>query len=80
MRILEVHKSKLYLLIFTLAAFVLAWGAWVNYRPHVILASCGDIAYRSSNLVKKYEISVDGEEDSYDTIFNNCVSDAGLND
>jgi len=79
MRILEIHKSKLYLLLFTLTAFVLAWGAWVNYRPHVILASCGDIAYKSSNLTKRYQVQGYGEE-NYDIIFNNCLNDAGFND
>jgi hypothetical protein len=71
------YKSKLFLLFFAFSALVLAWGVWTNYRPSIILASCSDIAYKSSSISKRYSI-LDDTENKYDVYLEGCLHDAGL--
>ena len=73
---MEKYKSKIFLLIFLVASSVLAWGAWINYKPQVIYASCADIAQKTSNLKKRTEINVTGEVE-YNENLNDCLIDVG---
>ena len=69
-------RSKLFMFIFVATAIILAWGAWNNYRPMVIYASCNDIASKSSNIQKRTEILQDTDQD-FDIVLNDCLSSAG---
>jgi len=73
----EKIKNKLYLLIFTVTAFVLGWGAWNNYRPQVILASCIDIAERALTVQKRSELFSDTDY-AYNKALQDCLRDAGI--
>ena len=73
---MEKYKSKIYLLIFIVASGILAWGAWSNYKPQVIYASCADIAQRTSNLMKRTEINVTGDVE-FSQNLNDCLDDVG---
>lgn len=73
---MEKYKSKIFLIIFLVTSGILAWGAWKNYKPQVIYASCADIAQRTSNLMKRSEIEKDGEFE-YNQNLNDCLYDVG---
>ena len=70
------YKGKIYLLIFVITAGILAWGAWSNYRPQVIYASCADIAEKTTHLQKRTEIGEVGQEE-FDQNLSICLHDAG---
>jgi hypothetical protein len=70
------YKGKIYLLIFAVTAGILAWGAWSNYRPQVIYASCADIAEKTTNIQKRINI-VEVGQDEYEENLSNCLQDAG---
>jgi hypothetical protein len=73
---MEKYKNKIYLLIFLVTSGILAWGAWRNYKPQVIYASCADIAQKTSNLMKRTEINVTGDIE-YNENLNDCLYDVG---
>jgi hypothetical protein len=74
---MEKYKGKLYLTIFILTSLILAIGAWKNYRPQVVYASCADIAEKTANLVQKKDIVKIDEEKTFDVALNDCLTDAG---
>jgi hypothetical protein len=72
------HKGKVYMTVFALAALILGWGVWHNYRPNIILASCSDLAFKATNIHGRYNI-LENEEYKYDKVLQDCLSDAGYN-
>ena len=74
----EKHKSKLYLSLFLATAIILAWGAWNNYRPIVIYASCSDIAERTSSIVKRNSIGEKEDANKFEETLGTCLRDSGL--
>ena len=73
---MEKYKSKIYFFIFLFTAVILAWGAWRNYKPQVIYASCADIAQKTSNFMKRTEINEVGEVE-FNQNLNDCLNDVG---
>lgn len=73
----ERHKSKFYLFVFAATATILGWGIWTNFKPHIILASCADIADKSSSVFQRYSIFEDPGK-KYDKVLHQCLSDAGI--
>jgi hypothetical protein len=69
------HRDKIYIGIFALAAGVLAWGVWFNYRPQVIYAGCLDITDKTSYFQTKYNLET--EKAPSEEVFHNCLHDAG---
>ena len=80
MKLISLHKGKLYLIVFVVTALVLGLGICNNYRPHVIYASCADIAEKTSNLRAKKEIYKVALDEDFDAVFNECLSEAGYYD
>jgi hypothetical protein len=73
---MEKYKSKIYLLIFLITSGILAWGAWRNYKPQVIYASCADIAQKTSNLTKRTEI-FNTSDGGFNQNLNDCLKNVG---
>jgi len=73
---MENYKSKIYLIIFIITAGILAWGAWNNYKPQVIYASCADIAEKTTNLQKRTDIIEVGQNE-YNKALGDCLHGAG---
>ena len=69
------NASKIYLAVFAIAAGILAWGAWFNYRPQVIYAGCLDIADKTQSIQARYNLDsgTNGNEDA----LHNCLQDSG---
>ena len=68
-------KSKVFLLVFSVTAGLLAWSVWFNYRPQVIYASCVDIADRTQLIEARANLEIDDQ--NFDYLLNNCLQDAG---
>jgi len=73
----NLHKSKIYLVVFIVTASILAWGVWNNYRPQMVYASCADIAEKTSNLRSRKDFLKTDTSKDFEEVFNECLSDAG---
>ena len=69
-------KGKIYLFVFVSTALLLAWGVWNNYRPQVILATCSDMASKSSSILKKR--TLENTDYQYNQALQDCLKDAGI--
>jgi len=72
----EQTRSKIYLTVFAFTAGLLAWGAWTNYRPKIILSSCADIATTTFDVYKRSSID-DKSSYDYNDALEECLLDAG---
>jgi hypothetical protein len=68
--------DKLFIITIALLAYLVGWSFWRNIRPSIIMASCSEAAFKSSQVYlvnAKTEFSL-----GYDYLLATCLEENGL--
>lgn len=74
----EKQRQFFSFLIIASTAIVLAIGVWTNYRPVILHSACGDVASKSAKAFSRSSLEVGGAEINFDSVYNDCLRDAGV--
>lgn len=75
--ILKEHKSKIHFIILFIAAYTIGFFFWNYLRPKILISSCSDIAFKSSQIQARISVSVD-TDNNYKNLFDDCLKDIGI--